>query len=793
MSTATQTAPRGAARAARPQAATHAPRFYLLPRDGWLTLLLTALIIYVTIVSVQSVQPAWTTGLDVLTVAMALGILLGYIATQQNAIPNWLMHTLATVLGVLASIQLTANTALAGDRIRLLGNTVTWFSRAFTPNGSSADNSVFLLFLTTLTFLLAYMTMWLVFHSRRPWLAVVANAVVLLINLDQTTNDEFYFVIIFLVLTLLLLVRFTLAENVRHWRRSGLRFSPDLGWDFMQAGAIFAVIVALLPNLLPIVQPDPALINFWNSNRNPLTAAEARVQDLFSGVNGRGQGGLSFFSSNLTLVGTVNLPTTQVLHYTVSNSVTNDPSQYLITEAFSTYDGIDNWTRGQTADQSYGVNQQQPGSTTAYHSDTYKITFDATPAGGERFILSPGSSAASFSIPSIAQVSSATHEPVTWLSQQPISVGGGYTTTGYVSSATVAQLSAVPYPAQATENSQNVYPQAIIDQYLTTDTPINPLVSSTAQTVTKGAPNMYQAAIALQDYLRTFTYNAHNPNPPANEDATVWFLQRKEGFCTFFASAMALMGRSLGMPTRIVSGYTNGTYDAKTQSFIVKGTQAHSWTQVYFAQYGWINFEPTASFSEFFRPQNAGGAVSGVNTTPTAQASATPHDSRGQQAHTTTQPQTTARVSTLSHIGLGIFIALLILLLILGAVMMWWRSLFRSYTPTAASFARLILLGVWAGAPPRPSQTPRAYARRLAAVAPEQRAAIERVGALYARERWGDPLTPEETGDAQTLYERGRIGLTAAVFRRLRRLPTLARAFSTRLRSRTRDYLREQL
>ena len=89
--------------------------------------------------------------------------------------------------------------------------------------------------------------------------------VVLLINLNQTTNDEFYFLIVFLVLTLLLLVRFTLAENMRHWRRAGLRFSPDLGWDFMQAGAIFAVIVALLPNLLPIAQPDPALVSYWNS------------------------------------------------------------------------------------------------------------------------------------------------------------------------------------------------------------------------------------------------------------------------------------------------------------------------------------------------------------------------------------------------------------------------------------------------------------------------------------------------------------------------------------------------
>lgn len=714
------------------------PRFYLLPRDGWLTLLLTVLIIYVTIVSVQSVQPVWASGLEALTGAMALGVLLGYIATQQNTIANGWAHLFATIIGVLGSFQLTANIALDGDRAQLLRNTVVWFQRALTPNGSSADNSVFLLFLTILTYLLAYMTMWLVFHARRPWLAVVANAVVLLINLNQTTNDEFYLLIVFLVLTLLLLVRFTLAENMRHWRRTGLRFSPDLGWDFMQAGAIFAVIVALLPNILPIVQPDAALVNYWNSNNSPIAAVEQRMESLFSGVNGRGQGGLSFFSSNLPLVGTVDLPSTQVLHYTVANPLENDPSQYLVTEAFSTYDGLDNWTRGQTTDHSYAANQTQPASTTIYHTDTYTIVFDAIPAGGERYILAPGSSAASYSIPSVAQTSVLTSEPVTSLSQLPLGVGASYTATGYVSTASVDQLSAIPYPEQAAVAGQAIYPQGILEEYLPVEPPISPFVAQTAQTVTKGSPNMYQAAVALQNYLRTFTYNTHNPNPPAGKDATIWFLQRKEGFCTFFASAMALMGRSLGMPTRIVSGYTGGSYDEKTHTYVVRGSQAHTWTQVYFAKYGWVNFEPTASFTPFFRPQTAGGSgATGPVTSPHSTATATPHDSRQQRPSTGISPTTGVQNSGVARVGLGIFIVLLAALIALGALWLWWRSLFRAYSPAAASFARLILLGVWAGAPPRPSQTPRAYARELAAVAPEQRSAIERVSALYARERWG--------------------------------------------------------
>jgi hypothetical protein len=357
----------------------------------------------------------------------------------------------------------------------------------------------------------------------------------------------------------------------------------------------------------------------------------------------------------------------------------------------------------------------------------------------------------------------------------------------------VDQLDAIPYPEQAATAGQAIYPQAILNEYLPVEPPISAYVATTAQTVTKGSPNMYQAAVALQNYLRTFTYNAHNPNPPAGKDSTVWFLQRKEGFCTFFASAMALMGRSLGMPTRIVSGYTAGSFDEKTHTYVVRGSQAHTWTQIYFARYGWINFEPTASFTPFFRPQTAGGgATVGAGATPSANASSTPHDSRQQKPGSASTPQTGLQNSGVARVGLGIFILLLAALIGLGVLWLWWRSLFRAYSPAAASFARLILLGVWAGAPPRPSQTPRAYARQLAAVAPEQRAAIEQVGALYARERWGDPLTQSEINDVPSLYDRGRIGLAAAIVRRLRRLPEVAAAQSRRLRAQVASRMRDR-
>src|SRR5215469_14569993 len=246
------------------------PWLRLLPEDGWLTLVLLIVVVYTTTASIQSVTPPWAPGLGILTITTGIGLLLGYVAVQQGRLPGYLVHVGAIILGIAFAYQQTANATLNGDRRALLLHTQRWFQQAVLNHESSSDNTVFLLFLAILSFLLAYISIWLVLHSRRPWLAALANGVVLMINLNWATQDKaVFFIVLFLLATLLLLVRFTLAENVRVWRSRGLRFSPDLGWDFMQAGAIFAVVVLTLANLLPIGVGNGSFLSRWNSSNNP--------------------------------------------------------------------------------------------------------------------------------------------------------------------------------------------------------------------------------------------------------------------------------------------------------------------------------------------------------------------------------------------------------------------------------------------------------------------------------------------------------------------------------------------
>lgn len=754
------------------------PWFRLMPEDGWLTVVLLMLAVYITIFSIQAVDPPWAPGMGILTLTTGAGLLLGLVAVQQGRIPSVLVHSVFVALGIVIAFFQTADAVVGGNRQALLLHTWIWIQRAVLRGGQSSDNAVFLLCLGILTFLLAYISVWLVLRTRRPWLFVLANGVVLLINLNSQAADKYIFLLLFLLVTLLLLVRFTLAENMRQWRMRGLRFSPDLSWDFMQAGAIFAVTVLLLAYLLPSGTALAGLNALATSKDNPLNEVQSKFGQLFAGLNGTGKGGLggdfNFFGNSYTLQSKVNLPDTEVLHYQLS-SPGSDGSQFLITQTYDTYDGTSQWSSTQGQEENANPGIALPSSSEYVSQDSYIITFDDTPPNGQISLFAPGSEAAGFSVASTYVVNTASGVTTRWTANRPLRSGESYTAVGYVSTAAVKQLQAVPWPAQAKGNDK-VYPPGVLQVYLPENNGyISQQVRDTALAATKGTVTMYDAAVALEDYLRAgFTYTLETTDPPPGEDAVSWFLRNKKGFCTFFASAMALMGRSLGMPTRVAIGFASGSFDAKRNVYVVKGTQAHMWTQVYFAQYGWINFEPTSGqFSKFTRPEVAAGAPTPATSgTPGATSTKTvPINPRDRTPDELAGGGTAPQDSPVVKVGLGLSGLVIIVLVAAAAFLLWWRLLYRGLSPAAMAFARLTRLGRWAGAPPLRAQTPNEFVERLGTVVPAQREALRQVGEIYSRERWGGRPSSATNAELPRLYERIQRSVTPVIARRLRRLP----------------------
>lgn len=118
-----------------------------------------------------------------------------------------------------------------------------------------------------------------------------------------------------------------------------------------------------------------------------------------------------------------------------------------------------------------------------------------------------------------------------------------------------------------------------------------------ARKVTSGQTSDYARAVALQQWFTApgnFTYSL-NAAEPRDASALITFLTRtKRGYCQQFSFAMAVMARLLGIPSRVVVGYTQGTYRGNG-TWAVRSSDAHAWPELYFSGIGWLRFEPTPS------------------------------------------------------------------------------------------------------------------------------------------------------------------------------------------------------
>ena len=106
----------------------------------------------------------------------------------------------------------------------------------------------------------------------------------------------------------------------------------------------------------------------------------------------------------------------------------------------------------------------------------------------------------------------------------------------------------------------------------------------------QGLDNDYDRAMAIMGYLRSrMRYTLQPPMPPRDRDFASWFvLDSQEGYCSYYATAMAVMGRAAGLPTRYVEGYL-----ARPGREVLTGEDAHAWAEVYFKGVGWIPFDAT--------------------------------------------------------------------------------------------------------------------------------------------------------------------------------------------------------
>ncbi len=166
----------------------------------------------------------------------------------------------------------------------------------------------------------------------------------------------------------------------------------------------------------------------------------------------------------------------------------------------------------------------------------------------------------------------------------PDSDGVTYTVVSKVPAFSADELRAAP----------NEIPDEIAERYLDVPGDISPMMINLAQDLTVDSANRYDMMRALQDHFRGYRYEVQLG--PRGDDPIETFLAEREGFCQQFAGTFALMARSLGVPSRVATGFTWGDQGVDEEGrtvYTVTGRHTHAWPEIYFQGLGWVPFEPT--------------------------------------------------------------------------------------------------------------------------------------------------------------------------------------------------------
>ncbi|HXM23061.1 MAG TPA: DUF3488 and transglutaminase-like domain-containing protein [Terriglobales bacterium] len=151
---------------------------------------------------------------------------------------------------------------------------------------------------------------------------------------------------------------------------------------------------------------------------------------------------------------------------------------------------------------------------------------------------------------------------------------------------------AQPSPSQL-RTVPDAYPPDILLNYLQLPR-LDARVAPLARQISASADNNYDKASAIETYLRTkFGYTLQLPRTIPRDPVANFLFERKQGHCEYFASSMAIMLRTLGIPSRVVNGFRTGEFNDLTSQYLVRASSAHSWVEAYFPGYGWIGFDPT--------------------------------------------------------------------------------------------------------------------------------------------------------------------------------------------------------
>jgi transglutaminase-like putative cysteine protease len=720
------------------------------PKLDWWTILLLALLLAMPGYAIASAD--WAPGLEMLQPTSLAGLLIGVVIARSafRRLPAQLLglgYGAAWIaFNAIGYLPRAAGSVELGEKLIALGRHVGEWVWVLINTGVGKDNFMFLLAMMVVFWLLGFVAAWHTFRVTRALRVVLLPGMVILVNLYYYGGHRELapFLYLYFACALLYLARIHFTLREREWQQARVGYDGDVRRSFLRGGSIVTVFAVFIAWAGPEVAAMPQFDDLWRGVSRPIQSIEDAFNRLFSGLEGEGPALTNAFGKTLGFAGPRHLGDTVLMDVLVHKSEDNAYALARYWRA-GTYDiyTSNGWIRS-NADESFNFGPDIAQTPTLFKDranvqQTFTFYYPRTSlliAAAQPIYFSRAAEADD------AQVTDAVGRPVIdpsfVRSLDVVRAGDHYDAVSALSIADVDSLRA----------AGSAYPSWIADRYLRLPDSFPQRVKDLARQIVAeaGAINPFDQATALELWLRrNITYDDQIPGPRQGQDGVDYVLfEVRAGYCDYYAGAMVTMARSLGIPARVAVGYARGVYEPSGDVYRVREHDAHAWVEVYFPEYGWIEFEPTAAQPLISRPirtevDNPESPID-IPTAPDVE----PLDrlSRLGEDEGITPPPSEVFPILLARAlpaGLLALAGLLIVGAVLAAGMIYVvenRGL-RHLRGAGWAYARLRRLAAWLRVELHPHHTPYEQATLLDDAAPDSRQAIDLIADDYVRETFG--------------------------------------------------------
>ena len=610
-----------------------------------------------------------------------------------------------------------------------------WITQVLAGEAAS-DPTVFVLFLGASVWCATFVGSFVLARTGRIWDAVIFNGACLVINVSVALTNLYPDLIVFTLAVLVLLVRIHIVNLQERWTRQNIVPSGEMDWRLLRGGLTWTAVLVIMALITPRVGAAEVLNGAWSTFEGPYHSVEAEWQRFFAGVSGPSRLRGVSFSDSIRLGQAPNLGDRVVM------TVEAPSGHFWRAVTYDFYTGA-GW-RTTESDKADKI------SLPTADRESYQARFDIIVPHSN--ILFAANEPQKVDVPYQFYTGADKTYSTSLHALNRSQAAGTYTVTSLVSTADKQTLRKVTA----------TYTDYIKAKYLQLPSTVPPRVRALAHSLLDNIPNAYDKAEALETFLRSppYSYSPQvKPTPPGKDPIEYFLFDLRQDFCEYFASAMVVMLREAGVPARLVEGFTTGTYDSASNAYVVKEQDAHAWVEVYFPQYGWIEFEPTPSQPPFPRVDNSTESGTGSSDgTGAGDSSSDPNDPAGRPNRAEDQlnqddssggfsgDSVVAAVRSMDPRPALAFLGFLFLLLVAAVVRFNWR--FRRYGPIESAWGKTRLLAGYVGHPPHPSQTTYEFASSLGAAIPDTRDPVQSLAQARVVERYSAQGADDDLRDA---------------------------------------------